>query len=389
MRLAIYHGTFQPGQDGTMTTLMRQHDRFWAEGVEQLVLTPLPPKPGAGVRSEIFPLPKIAFPAYTDYAVALPRRAPVWRKLDAWRPDLVQIGTPDLGGRCVLRWARARGVPVVGAYHTHFPTYLRYYGAGFLEGWLWRDFAKFYNQCDAVLVPTKPIEAELAAHGIGKLVPWPRGVDRERFHPGRRSEELRRRAGVPEGGVLVAYAGRLVSEKNVELVAEAWAGIRERFPAARLMWLGDGPRRGWLERRTPDAFFPGYLHGEDLWSAYASADVLVFCSVTETFGNVVLEGMASGLPAVGVAGTSIAALIEASGAGLVAERAEPGPVAARLAELLGDAALRTAMRERALAFAAEQSWDAVLGAQLELYRRLMAERPQPGAGKRFSSSPIT
>ena len=378
MKVAFYQGTFQPGQDGTMTTMSRMVDALFAANIDHMVFTPLPPAPGAGVRTPVVPMRKVAFPAYKDYAVALPNRRAVWDELDRYGPDLVQLGTPDLGGRCVLKWALARGVPAIGAYHTHFPTYLRYYKVGFLEGKLWEYFRWFYGSCARVLVPTVPIMEELRAHGIERMELWPRGVDCERFSPRHRSEALRREAGVPDRGVLFAYAGRLVSEKNVEPVARAWASIRDTCPKARFMWIGDGPKREVVRKIAPDAYFPGYVLGEELAAAYASADVLVFCSVTETFGNVVLEGMASGLPAVTVAGTGPGAVVRHGETGLNVPAAEPEHIAAAMKRLYEEDGVRRALSANALAHARKQTWAAVFERQFAVYREVLDKRG-PGA----------
>lgn len=373
LRVAFYQGVFQPNKDGTMTTMTRMVDAMRAARIDHLVFTPLPPKPGE-MNVPVVALPKIAFPAYTDYAVALPGRRAMWARLDRYRPHLVQIGTPDLGGLCLLRWALARGIPAVGAYHTHFPTYLRYYRVGLLEPLLWRYFHWFYNRCARTLVPSKAVADELEAHGIERLVPWPRGVDTARFNPAHRRADFRRAAGVRDDGeVLFAYAGRLVSEKNAALVAQAFRLVRKRHANARLVWIGDGPERARLERLTPEAHFPGYLTGEALSTAYASADVLVFCSVTETFGNVVLEGMASGLPAIGVRRGGIGAAIDHGRTGLLAEEADPREVARLMCHMIERPDERRRMAAEALAHAARMSWDAVFQGQFSTWDDVLAE----------------
>lgn len=373
MRVAFYQGTFQPGQDGTMTTMSRMVDALWAAGIDHLVFTPLPPPPSAKTRTTVVPMPRVAFPAYSDYAVALPWRRTVWKELDEYAPDLVQLGTPDLGGRCVLKWALKNNVPAIGAYHTHFPTYLRYYKVGFLEGALWKYFRWFYGSCARTMVPTAPILEELRARGIERLEMWPRGVDTKRFNPNHRSEALREAAGVPPGGILFAYAGRLVSEKNVEPVAQAWASIRNLCPKARFMWIGDGPRRDVVRKIAPDGFFPGYLQDGALTQAYASADVLVFCSVTETFGNVILEGMASGLPAVAVRGTGPGAVVRHDETGLLIAAPEPLDIATAMQRLYEEDSLRRALATNALRFAQKQTWQAVFDRQFQLYKEVLDE----------------
>lgn len=375
MRVAFYQGTFQDEQDGTVRTMSRMVPAMRDAGIEHLVFTPLPPREGTPLSSvPVQCVRGYAFPAYPDYAVALPNRRGMWRALDTYAPDLVQVGTPDLGGRCLLKWALDRGVPAVGAYHTHFPTYLRYYRLPFLEGGLWRYFRWMYNNCAATLVPTKPIAAELREHGIKRLRFWPRGVDTVRFNPALRSGAFRARARVPAGGVLFAYAGRLVQEKNVHLVADAWRMVRRAVPSARLVWIGDGPERDHLRKKAPDALFPGYLLHEELSAAYASADVLVFCSVTETFGNVILEGMASGLPAIGIEAGGVGGVIQEGRTGLKISKEDPRQLAALMIRLAKDHGERARLAANALRHARSQSWDAVFARQFRVYEDVLRKR---------------
>lgn len=371
-RIAFYQGVFRANFDGTMTTMSRVVEGLARRGVEQLVLTPVPPTDGEEWPVRVDPVRSVPFPFYPRYRIALPRRREVWRALDEFAPDVVQVGTPDLGGRCVLRWALDRGVPAVGGYHTHFPTYLRHYRAGFLEGHVWRQFREFYNACACTLVPSRRIRADLEAHGIERLVSWERGVDLGKFSPRWRDAEVRRRYGTDEKDVLFAYAGRFVSEKNVDQVARAFAALRESCPRARFLFIGEGPREAAIRALLPEASFPGYIAQEELSRAYAAADVFCFASDTETYGNVVLEAMASGLPVVTAAGTALGDRVEEADAGIAVERAEPELLAAALKRLYDDMALRARHAENALAWAAEKSWDAMLEANFQVYEDVLA-----------------
>ncbi len=370
--MAFYQGVFRADFDGTMTTMSRVVEALAHRGVEHLVLTPLPPAPEENSPTPVVPVRSIPFPFYPRYRLALPEREKVWRQLDAFAPDLVQIGTPDLGGRCVLAWARARGVPAIGGYHTHFPMYLRYYRLGFLQGHVWRQFRSFYNACARTLVPARTIIRELEAHGIERLVLWDRGVDMEKFHPRWRDPELRRELGAGAEDILFAYAGRFVSEKNVEAVARAFAIVRDGCPRARFVFIGDGPREAAVRRILPEAGFTGYLTGRALHRACASADVFCFASDTEAFGNVVLEAMASGLAVVTLTGTAMGDRVEVADAGLTVPRAEPELLARALERLYHEADLRFRCAENAVAFAREKSWPAVLDDHFRVYEDVLA-----------------
>lgn len=230
-RIAFYQGVFRPHFDGTMTTMTRVVAALKSRGISHLVLTPIPPTPEDNCSTPVVPVRSVAFPPYPRYRVALPSRRAVWQALDRFAPDLVQIGTPDLGGKCVLSWARSRGVPAVGGYHTHFPTYLRYYRLGALEPLLWKDFRAVYNACALTLVPTRAIGEDLRAHGIRRLALWPRGVDTNRFSPDRRCENVRRRFAAPPVPCSLLMLGALLRRRMSNpspRLSGAWAAA---FPA--------------------------------------------------------------------------------------------------------------------------------------------------------------
>ncbi len=372
--LAIYHGTFKPAQDGTMTTLSKMVAAFENAGWRIVVLTPDPP--AENCPPNVHKVRSVRFPFYTAYAVALPSRKKVWARLDEINPDIVQIGTPDLGGKCVLKWALDRKIPVVGAYHTHFPTYLRYYKIGFLEGYLWREFRWFYNHCEYTMVPTHRVAAELEENGIQRTVEWSRGVNTALYNPERRKESVRKKYGAGPEDVLFAYAGRLVAEKNVMLVARAWQYVRKHCPHARLLWIGKGPMQPKLEKLTPEAAFPGYLLEEELAEAYAAADVIVFPSVTEGFGNVVQEGMACGVPAIGIDRGGVGELIGKNERGLAAQSENPKELASLMIRLYRNPKLRRRLAKRALKFAQSRKWEDVFNRQIALYDEILRKHKE-------------
>ena len=388
MRVALYQGTARFGQDGTTRTLEQMLAAMERAGINYRVFTPDPPDHSDADLDRFVRLPGIRLPFYRDYALALPGRRRFFQALDQFAPDLVQIGVPDVAGFLLLKWARKRGVPAIGAYHTHFPAYLRHYGFGPLLALGWHLARRFYGACAATLVPSAVIARELAAHGIPRLHPWPRGVDCLRFSPGHRSEELRRRCGAGGNDILFAYVGRLAAEKNVELLARAWPILKARVPGARLLWVGAGPLRSRLERWTPEATFTGRLGGQALTSAFASGDALVFPSQTDTFGNVVLEAMASGLPVIGLQATAATACVRDRDNGRLVQPATPDALADAMAELAQDQPARAAMARAALRFARTQSWQSVFDRQFSVYRDVLARHSgRPARAATSAGSP--
>tara|TARA_B100002051_G_scaffold276815_1_gene329059 strand:+ start:52490 stop:53863 length:1374 start_codon:yes stop_codon:yes gene_type:complete len=211
------------------------------------------------------------------------------------RPDLVHIVTEGPLGFNALLAARSCGIPVISDYRTHFDQYFEYYGMprlGRRVAWYLR---LFHNLTRRTLVPTEAMRSELMAAGYKRVSVIGRGVDLDSYSPAHRSHELRKSLGVRNHGLLVLYAGRLAPEKNIDLAIESFREIQKTRPDARMLLVGDGPERSRLQQENPDLHFTGFLSGESLSRHYASSDVFLFPSLTDTFGNVVTEAAASGL----------------------------------------------------------------------------------------------
>ena len=251
----------------------------------------------------------IPIPRYPELKLGLPATHRLERDWKAQPPDIVHIATEGPLGWSALRVARRLGLPVVSEFRTNFHAYSAHYGIGPLRRWVLGYLRHFHNRCAFTMVPTAGLVAELASSGFERLKVVARGVDASRFHPTRRSQELRSSWGAGPSTLVVVAVGRVAPEKNLDLLVSAFRKIRTVQPDACLVVVGDGPSRVWLETETPDAVFAGRRLGEDLAAHYASADLLLFPSLTETFGNVTLEAMASGVAVLafdyGAAGQSV------------------------------------------------------------------------------------
>ena len=214
------------------------------------------------------------------------------------RPDIVHIVTEGPLGWSAMAAAAKLKLPVATDFHTNFHSYSAHYGVGWLKTPITAYLRKFHNKALSTLVPTESLREELEEMGFRNLRVVARGVDTALFHPRRRSADLRQNWGAHVEGLVALYVGRLAPEKNLALVLRAYVAMRELQPNLRLVLVGDGPERARLQRENPDVIFAGMRTGEDLATHYASADIFLFPSLTETYGNVTVEAMASGLAVV-------------------------------------------------------------------------------------------
>lgn len=240
----------------------------------------------------------VPIPRYDALKLGLPAKQALSRLWAKQRPDIVHVVTEGPLGWSALSAAAKLRLPVATDFHTNFHSYSEHYGVGWLKKPITAYLRKFHNKAQRTLVPTASLRDELSALGLAKLQVVARGVDTRQFHPGRRSRELRASWGAGENDLVVSYVGRLAPEKNLPVVLQAFALMRELRPDAKLVLVGDGPERARLQRENPQVIFAGMRTGEDLAAHYASGDVFLFPSITETYGNVTIEAMASGLAVV-------------------------------------------------------------------------------------------
>lgn len=254
--------------------------------------------PGTHPATELVTLPGMRIPRYPELRLGLPARGRLLRRWRKDRPDIIHVATEGPLGWSATRAAHALGIPLVTSYHTNFHRYGAHYGYGALQkhvlGWL----RHIHSRSRCTFVPSEDLRAELERSGFSRLRVLGRGVDTACFSPDKRDPALRREWGVEGDTPVALYVGRVAGEKNIPLTIRAWEAMCETIPEMPLVIVGDGPERQRLERTRPDIRFAGMRRGDDLARHYASADFFPFASTTETFGNVVTEAMASGLPVV-------------------------------------------------------------------------------------------
>jgi phosphatidylinositol alpha 1,6-mannosyltransferase len=374
LRVALFTGNYNYIKDGVALTLNRLVAFLLKRGIPVLVFAPTGPEPAFQSVGELVPVPSFPIPTRSEYRIATRLPAAARQRLKEFRPTLFHIAVPDVVGYQALKLADAWGIPAVASYHTRYDTYLRFYGLGILEKLGQRYLRSFYNRVRRVYPPSESMAQIIRGEGQSQHVEvWARGVDSEMFSPEKRDMEWRRSLGIADDEVAVSFAGRLVKEKNTGIVVRVLNELTKKGLAIRPLIVGDGPELASMKANLNKGVFAGFLHGEELARAYASSDIFFFPSESETFGNVTLEAMASGLPAVNaVASGSNSLVIEGKTGFLVSARDEAG-LAARIEQLARDKAMRESMgaaaRQRSLTF----SWDTVLSGLLASYYRVLRE----------------
>ena len=371
MRIALFSGAYNHIADGVSRTLNRLVAYLEKQGATVQVYAPTIPNPPVKHAGNLVPARSISAPGRPEYRVSLGMSENIRRDITDFRPDLFHIATPDLLGLAALRMARRTGVPVVASYHTHFASYLDYYRLGMLERPVWSYLRWFYSHCRHIYVPTASMIDVLEQKGIDRnLRLWPRGVDSALFNPGKRSPEWRRSRGIPDSDVVVAFVSRLVAEKGLGVVTRVIRGLEDRAMPHRALIVGEGPERERIQADLPNAIFAGHLEGDELAAAYASSDIFLFPSETETFGNVTLEALASGLPAVVANATGSNALVEQGVSGFLAPPRDSEAFLAGVERLVADDELRRTMSANARKAAESYEWDRILAQLVAYYEEL-------------------
>jgi glycosyltransferase involved in cell wall biosynthesis len=371
-RIALFTGNYNHVTDGVSLTLNRLVAYLEQQDIDVLVFGPTVEDPPIQHAGELISVPSIAMPGRPEYRISTALPKDVRRKLRAFKPNLIHIATPDVLGFWALQYAQKHKIPVVASYHTHFGSYLKYYGMHLLEGGLWRYLKWFYSHCRHIYVPSESMAEVLRSHGISNgLKQWERGVDVTRFNPGCRSLEWRRSLGIADDEVVVTFVSRLVWEKGLDVYADVIEGLQQKGIPHRRVIVGDGPVREELEDRLSDTIFTGHLTGDELAQAYASCDVFLFPSETETFGNVTLEAMASGLPTVCADATGSRGLVRHEGTGFLAPSGDRETFLDYTARLVQDHDLRSKMGRAALAESAHYAWGLVLARIVKYYNEIL------------------
>ncbi|HMI41646.1 MAG TPA: glycosyltransferase family 1 protein [Sphingomicrobium sp.] len=381
MRVALFSGNYNYTRDGANNALNKLVAHLLTQGAEVRVFSPTSRNPAFEPTGELVSVPSIAIPGRSEFRVALGLPASIRQQLREFQPNIVHLSAPDFLGTAAQRFARELNVPVVASLHTRFETYFEYYGLRLLHDWAWQRQSRFYRASDFVLAPNEPSRTHLWQMGVphARIGIWGRGVEANIFNPKRRDFAWRRELGYRDEEPVILFFGRLVREKGIEsfirTIGEMWA----RGYRVRPMVVGSGPAELEMKARLGDAAFLGHLEGEALGRAVASADILLNPSLTEAFGNVVLEAMSAGLAVVSADVGSAQALIDNGRSGMLCPP-EPDHYADAIEHLIEHPSLRSALGKAAVAVAATNRWPLVLDEVVSAYLALL---PSIAATARF------
>lgn len=371
MRVALVTENFLPKLDGVTRTLAMLLEHLQRRGDQAIVFGPEgAPRRYAGAR--VVGARGLPLPFYPELRMLLPDPSFEGR-LSRFRPDIVHVADPILLGAAGIVWAQRLGVPVVSSYHTNIAAYCGYFHLGALINPAWRYRRFLHDQCAATLCPSPSTVRELESRGFTRLGLWQRGVDSTLFTPARRSEAWRvKHAGDPRR-TIVLYVGRLSYEKNLSALISAYSAAQSEN--THLVFVGDGPARPEMEQALAgqSVTFAGYLKGAALAEAYASADVFAFPSVTETFGQVVQEAMASGLPVVGYDAEGVRDQVRPKITGTLAAVGDDAGFTAALQRMIARPEERQAFGQAARQIAEQLTWHSVMEGLTDTYHEVIAQ----------------
>ena len=375
LRIALFSGNYNYVRDGANQALNRLVGYLLRQGVHVRVYSPTTDTPAFEPTGDLVSIPSIPMLSRSEYRIGLGLSARVRRDLKAFAPNVVHISSPDIIGHRAVTWARRNRVAAVASIHTRFDTYFSYSGLAWIEPLIRIAMRRLYHRCEAVLVPAESTAAVFRAQRMNReIATWSRGIDREQFNPERRDMAWRRGQGIADDELVVAFLGRVVMEKGLDVFSDTVRALAERKVKHRVLVIGEGPARPWFEQQLPDAIFTGQLTGTELARTLASADVLLNPSITEAFGNVTLEAMACGLPVIAAYATGTTNLVRDGQTGIMVDSDDIDGFANALQAYARDPDLRRRHGAAGLDFAETMDWDTINSAVLKVYVKAIEKR---------------
>jgi glycosyltransferase involved in cell wall biosynthesis len=374
MKIAIFTDTFYPDINGVARTLKRLTSYFEEKNIAFKIFAP-DSQSHEYSSTNIHFFKSRSFFLYPECRLAFPNLLDIKSALQNFSPDLIHVATPFNIGLCGVYYAKKLNIPLVGSYHTNFDDYLHYYDLQFLSKIHWKYMHWFHRTCRKLFVPSTETFLLLQHNGFSNLEVWPRGLDCQLYHPHYDKNAVQKLHGT-QGKYLLTYVGRLAPEKDINTLL----AVAKSIPAEvneQLHWLivGDGPLRKELQAQAESNMtFTGYLNGEHLAEVYAASDLLVFPSPTETFGNVVLESLASGTPVIGAKSGGVKNIIKAGVTGILCKPGHVQEFRDAIIQLITNDGLRERMGIAGRDYALTQSWNRIFEDLIWHYKNVIAEQ---------------
>lgn len=376
LRVALFSGNYNYVKDGANQALNLLVGHLLSKGVQVRVYSPTTDTPAFEPTGDLVSVPALPMPGGRgEYRFALGLTPKTRADLEAFKPNLVHISAPEFLAHGALKWAEKNDVVKVASVHTRFETYPQYYKIDFIVPWMIRKLTKFYNRHDQVLTTGQGMTDLLKSWGVTAPISiWSRGVDHQKFNPSKRDMAWRRSLGIADDEVVVGYLGRLVLEKGLDVFSEVIRRLEERGVKHHVLVVGEGPAREWFAERVPTAVFAGFQIGEGLARAVASMDVFFNPSVTESFGNVTLEAMASGVAVVAARSVGPIGLVEEGVNGILVDPDNTDAFADAIARFAENDDFRYAAGGAGHAISRAYNWEAINQAALDAYLEAMARK---------------
>lgn len=358
MKLAVFSDTFFPQINGVSRVLDKYLEYMDCKGIEYTLL--VPEKETQNYQGKIIGIGGVSFPLYPELKIAVPRPVKIAKTLEVLQLDLVHLVTPFSMGLTGMKYAKAHNLPFIASYHTNFDQYLSHYKLPLLAGPVNKYMKWFHSSSRINFCPSQDTRQHLQKIGVGNVEICPNGVDLAMFSPDFRSSQIRTLLSIDEGTPVLLYVGRIAPEKGLDVLLRAAAVLNQSHTPFKLVVVGDGPTREKLAGEGIDnVVFLGYKTGRALQELYASADLFVFPSTTETFGNVVLEAMSSGLPVVAARAGGVKDNVLDMYNGISFHPDDPADMAQSIQTLLKDPVLLANMRTNAITYARTKTWDEI------------------------------
>lgn len=375
-RVTLITETFAPEINGVANTLGHLVRGMLARGIKVQVIRPRQNKNDLSNQQDdlhTITLPGLPIPGYSELKFGLPYKRRIQREMQAFAPQAIYVATEGPMGWAAIKAAAALNVPVLSGFHTNFHQYIEHYHMGLLEGIAYRYLRYFHNLTAGTVVPTRKQADELEEHGFNNVRVMARGVDSHLFSPEKRDDALREQWGVSSDDIVLLYVGRIAGEKNMDLALATYRRVREADARVRLVLVGDGPALAGIREQYPEVICCGMQRGDDLAAHYASGDVFLFPSKTDTFGNVVTEALSSGLAVISFDYAAGHEHIQSQENGMLAPFADSEAYIQQAETLLESPNLMNRIRTNARSTALSISWDSVVD---DFIHRLQGSKPE-------------